>query len=982
VEIWDYLNGTFLTFTPPKFIRFFNLNAPSVAGTYNFTVFVADHTNAAAYPEQCQNSNPPANFCSFPDFVHAWNTTLFVPVSMRDTPASISGTICDVWYSPMCPPIVGTKGIAYAQTSSGTIAARSYVNQTTGQFNLTGLAPGNYQILASAGFDVMTDSAYSLSSYCPQANPYCVIVGAGGRTSIGSLQLYRAPQVCGSIVYRGPSGLPLAHSLSDNPYLTAIGLTVLNITVEAIDSQNNVYRNITLSMDSSSDSFSLIMGSNVTYVGTNPYGTEFAGLPPPVNGPYQLTLNVWISGYVQITPETVTVSASPLPGSTTACNSVSTSPVVMQVGGAISGTIQFWNQQGLETPHQAEASLSLSNATDALFGGNVLIEAFDHTGILRAVSVINGTYANGTTIYRNSVSIPFFLIGFNEYLNHTWSGTWEEHDSGLPADSGYTIQVFIRGYELQTFTSIPLSLGASVNNLQLKMLRGGAFQVGVFSYDNRMGTRAVQAPFPWLFLYLGIPVRARIYFYDSAARTVGWVECVIRIGIIQPDPLCSNSLGPEKNSLTVIFAGQNWNMREIWFFGDIPTHITNDNYTIKTYTLGYVWQYGPITAPNNLLGFSQVSVTLLIGDEIDITGPIFLNPQLLGTLPENDYAIGQVFEQLTGFAGAVPANLTAGTPTLGFTIFGFGGMTNSTVPFYPLTSGQSANLNGQGHFFYVGTDGTRYFDYGLDNMTQYTAQVPEFGFNQHFMEIVPPTQITFTDLFLEIGIVRSQLAMAVVTSSAVIGWVSSANPPFDVAPLSWVMVTASNATFERTVVTLDGGFGGPGALELPQGFYNITFSVAFFQPQTLSNLFVQWDGGYPVSPPNGPLCPTAGSPYACDPPRSNSQPNLENDGVPPQNGHHERGRASSAVDPFLHAWVCGDALSVLTEFTAVTESPVSDTNQSTRGRVRGLENRNATWLFAQVESRGRYYRSLFSRLALCPRRIVYDPEYMKRPLLD
>jgi len=985
VEIWDYLNGTFLTFTPPKFIRFFNLNAPSVSGTYNFTIFVATQTNAATYPSQCQNANPPPNFCSFPDFVHAWNTTLFVPVSMQDTPASISGTICDIWFSPMCPPIVGTKGIAYAQSSSGAIVARSYVNQTTGQFNLTGLAPGNYQILASAGFDRMTDSAYSLGSYC-SAIPYCVFVVAGGRTSIGSLQLSRAPQVCGSIEYTGLNGLPLAHSLSDHPYLPSIGLKVLNITVEAIDSQLNVYRNLTLSMDGSSDSFQLIMGSNVTYVGTNPYGTEFAGLPSTVNGPYQLTLNVWISGYVQITPATVTVSTSPLPGSPTPCNTVSPNPVVMQIGGAISGTIQFWNLQALESPHQAETSLfGTSSVTDALFGGNVLIEAFDHTGILRAVSVINGTYANGTTIYRNNTSIPFFLIGFNEYLNHTWSGTWGEHDCGLPADSAYSIQVFIRGYELQTTTSVSLSLGASVNNLQLKMLRGGAFQVAVFSYDNRMGTRVVQAPFPWLFLHLGIPVRARTYFYDSAARTIGWVECVIRIGINQTDPLCrlgiKGAIESAENSLTVVFAGQNWSMREIWFFGDIPTHITNDNYTIKTFTLGYVWQYGPITVPNSLLGFAQVGEPLLIGDEIDITGPVFLNPQLLGPIPENDYAIGQVFTQTSGFMGAVPANLTAGTRTLEFTIFGYGGMTNSSLPLYRLTSGQSVPLDGQGHFFYVGTDGTRYFDYGLDNLT-YTALVPEFGFNQHFMELAAPTVVYFTDLFLEIGIVRSQLAMAVVTSSAVTGWVSSANPSFDIAPLSWVMVTASNATFQRTVVTLDGSIGGPGGLDLPQGNYTITFSVPFYQSQTISSLYVQWGGGYPVSPPNGPLCPTAGTPYsACDPSLSNSQPNVGN-GVASQNGQHKRRPASSALDSFLHASVSGGSSSAITEFTAATESPASYTNPSTLAQVKGLANCNLTSLFAQVESRGRYCRSLFSRLALCPRMIVNDLEYRIRPLLD
>ena len=55
VEIWNYLNGTFRTFrtpNPPKFIRFHNLNAPSIAGTYNFTVFIANQTNSKSSASQ------------------------------------------------------------------------------------------------------------------------------------------------------------------------------------------------------------------------------------------------------------------------------------------------------------------------------------------------------------------------------------------------------------------------------------------------------------------------------------------------------------------------------------------------------------------------------------------------------------------------------------------------------------------------------------------------------------------------------------------------------------------------------------------------------------------------------------------------------------------------------------------------------------------------------------------------------------------
>jgi len=874
-EIWNYLNGTFQTFTPPKFIRFHNLNALNasessnlVAGSYNFTLFVADHTNSLGLP----------------DFVNAWNTTLHVPVSMRDRTGSIAGQICDSWFSfiSKCPLILGTKGVAYAkEVVSGQIVARSYVNETTGSYNITGLAPGQYQILASAGFDPTYDVAYSLTAYpnCLPSVQVCspapVAVSAGQNQGGIVVQLVRAPQVCGLIEYRN-GGASLSHSLTGHPYLPATGLKVLNITVEGVDSQQHIYRNMTLSQDGGSDAFKLITGSNVSYVATDPYGTEFAGLPPAgSSATYVLNLNVWITGYVQVnldgSPETVTVtiSTSPLPGSSTPCPTPFPNPILMRVGGVISGTIQLLNGETLETPDQAEASLPLPRPpTDALFGGNILIQAMDHSGILRAVTVINGTYPNGTTIYKDSSLLPFTLFGFSEYFNHTWSGAWDQHDNGLPPDQGYSIQVFIRGYEMQTLNSIHLDLGSHVANVTVKMTRGGAFQIGVTSYDNRFGTRALQAAQPFLFLNLEIPVRARTYFYDSSGFEVGYVECIIRTGVAQPDRLCRmgapNQPGSQQNSFTVIFAGQNWNLRDIWFYGDAPTHIRNDTYTIKTYTLGYVWQYGPSQAPNDLLGFAQVRIPLLIGDEIDITGPVFVNLELLGNLPENAYAIGQAFGN-GGLTGAVPGNFTTGTPTLSFPIFGFGGMISSAnVVTGGVSSIKAGGIEGQGHFFYVTgyvpeetTPTIVYFDYGLDNGT-YTAQVPEFGFDWHFMQPVPPSTVTFNDLFLETGVVMEDILMATIVSISVFGQANL--PTFNIAPLTWVQVTASNSTFTRTVTTLDGDYAGPGALFLPAGNYGITFSEpAYYTTQPPVNLQVQWGMGYPsgftIDPPKGPLCP-------------------------------------------------------------------------------------------------------------------------------
>ncbi|HUK28402.1 MAG TPA: hypothetical protein VLV31_08260, partial [Candidatus Acidoferrales bacterium] len=62
----------------PKFVLLHNLISPTLAGVYNFTLSVTNRTNWLGYP----------------DFVHAWNTTLQVPVSMAYNAGYIAGNIC------------------------------------------------------------------------------------------------------------------------------------------------------------------------------------------------------------------------------------------------------------------------------------------------------------------------------------------------------------------------------------------------------------------------------------------------------------------------------------------------------------------------------------------------------------------------------------------------------------------------------------------------------------------------------------------------------------------------------------------------------------------------------------------------------------------------------------------------------------------------------------------------------------------------
>jgi hypothetical protein len=874
-----------------KFVLLHNLASPTLAGLYNFTLFIANRTNWLGYP----------------DFVHAYNTTLFVPVSMAYNAGAIAGNICDgvgmVGTALSCAGPIRGKGIVYAKSNStGQIVARAYVNQTLcqvsvtlcGSFKLTGLAPGVYQVEGSAGLDqpltysltplASTPIAYSLTPL-GYPNPLIggvVIVGSNSLRTIGNLPLRRAPLVCGLIMYENANGVSIP-SLTGQSYLLAAGFKAnpnfnLNITVEGTDRAGHVFRYEAISTNTTSDSFNLTTGVDVKYVGSDPYGTEFAGLPAPEDvapGGYYLNVQVWVSGYVQQTPggvpETETAYIFQSPGTTVpTCpnppgTTFSPNPAVMRVGGVITGTLQFCNTfEGcsLESPHEAETSLPIGpTVTDALFGGNIVVEAFDSfSGRLSGVTVINGTLPNGKTSYANSTSLPFYITGFSEYYNHSLSGTWGEHDYGLP-DSTYTLQVYVRGYELTSTSPSSISvMNGSNQTVSVDLTRGGAFQISVGSFDNRFGTgnstRVVQANLPWRFLNSSIPVLARVYFYGSSGE-VGYVEAEM----VTNRPNEIGVISFTNFTFKVIFAGQNWSLREIWFYGFVPTWITNDNYTVIAYTLGYVEQVpNGISLTNQLVGFAQGFITLFVGNEVDIAAPIFANPQILTKTSEYDQAIGQV-----SGSGAEMANLTAGIATLQFNIFGFGAMQLSNATECTTRDNdefqRTLNLCGQGHFFYVAPDGTRYTDYGIDVGT-YTAALPVFGFLILFQQVLELPVVQFSDLFLQQGVTLQVIQMASIMqgpNSVVQGFCNGTclpNPPSEVVPLSWAQVQATSANYTEAAPTSDGLYDGVGALFLPAGMYNVTFTdTSQYQSQTVSNFQVQWGGSYSLPPPQ-PLCPT------------------------------------------------------------------------------------------------------------------------------
>jgi hypothetical protein len=885
LEIWNYLNGSFLTFTPPKFVRFQGLHAPTIAGKYNFTLFVADHTDSLGYP----------------DFVDAWNTTLFVPVTLAPNPGTITGGICyDPRNGTQCEglPIKGAKGIAYAINSSTMKkVARAYINQTDGSFALTGLAPTpaagwGYYVTASAGVFRSGSQNISFSesnAKCP-SNPYPPCIEEWSALShlasnrslwVGLIHLRASPVVTGTIRYVDamnglqmcPLGNPqyLEHSATDHPWLQSVGVTLLNITVEAYDNlqPSHIYRYQAVSDNAGcGDVFRIITGAGESYVGLDPYGTEFAGLPPPDLG-YQIIVRVWITGYVQNTFLTFNSQ-----------NEINVGEIVMKSGTLITGLVEFTDtldtaKPHFQSPHYAELNAT-GTATDALFGGNLILEARykDSTGQFRlgGVAVINGTGSDGKTTYASRQNITYAIIGFSEFYNRTSSGRWlckwstfpgklvtdycRDQGFGDPGISGLgnsletTIAVYVRGYDQLGSSSFTVYQG-KLKEMNLLVVQGGVLQIQLLSYNNRPGSRALQALRQWVFLNNSIPVRARVYVFTSHMGVVGYVECALVSG------------GPcnvGKYSLKVNFAGQNPSLREIWFYGQSPTRLAGDTsneayYVVKAFTLGYV-QASEFTTPVYRLDVRGAWVPLLIGNKIDVTSPIRRGEDL-GKILENDFAVGEVYLNDTdvNFAGAVSGNFSAETPTLLLPVFGFGGMVNN------------GELEGQGHFFYVSPHITadsslcqnnRCFDYGLD-VGVYSAQIPEFGFKEHLMQFTSSPVVDLPDLSLEQGVIFSVIIMAKVISGT---------GPYDLVngldaslsediPLSWARVEAidNSQQIDRLVPTLDGRYIGEGALFLPAGNYTIIFSSPFYQSWTYPEPFVvQWSQG-PLRLLPDPLCP-------------------------------------------------------------------------------------------------------------------------------
>ncbi len=719
----------YVPFNFPQYIFMKNLHAPSVAGIYNFTIYIA--VNLSPYGKPIFPPRPTEN--------------LSVPVSMREDPSSISGYILDppsYYYTQGIP--IRAKGIVYATEIDTGARARAYVNPRTGYFNLTGLwAPGTYRLEASAGYCPQTDFAYLLTEM-----PQLVTLKKTENLYQINITLNRGCKIEGTVFYTNPSGESI-NSLN-NPWLKNLGFNVLNYTVEAYDLNGKFVGGYSgLSANKTSDNFTIT-------------GLEYIGFGPGV-----YNLKAWVFAYTQ---GATTVPTLVMPASKVSAN------ITLVHGGVISGKIQL-----PETPRESEIA-TLSTTTDTYYGGHVIIEAFDPTGFLKGLTLINGTGRDGKTLYANSSNIRFYILGFSEFYNKTFSGVWKQKDYGLE-ESPYTIYIWLRGYIQPSIAYVTLAKGGN-STVDIWVTRTGAVRTTVVSMNTHPPTGNPQSIVAWRFGLQGYWLR--IYYYESATQSlIGYADKAL-------------SPGPDVNEFraNVTYTGNNWPLDWIIYLGSIPSSVPEGDYLVKAFTYGYVQRKESTVWVQSGMG-ARASVILQLGAGVNGTVSIKKDGLYLTSLTEDVFVRIEARSPPWLLSGAQTLRIPAGNIGFIFRVYGF--------------------LGGPDHFYYVAPDGTRFNDYGLEQGA-YFIQVLDFGYTYRYRQ---PIEVSVDFPGIEFIV---SVNFDVNRLGKILGIVRGLNATGSPVPLSWVTINSASIW----AFTQDGEY----AIHVPEGTYTFTYSAPGYVSQS------------------------------------------------------------------------------------------------------------------------------------------------------
>jgi len=748
VEIWSHSGAGFIEFTPPKHVWMRGITAPKVAGKYEFLIYVAEKT--------CERSGRPL-------FPAKPTQTLSINVAMGPLPLAIRGFIVDPLTEPLLP--IKAKGVVYVLNNDGKVVARSFVNNDTGFFSITGLSEGDYTLEASAGYCNETGYSYILTRYYER-----IRLSKGGNLTV-SIPLRRGCTIRGSVKYvnsRGDPIAPLSHPVFSglsHPWSGSLDrVTRLNYTVHALTEKGEIIASFTAQATGSNrDSFVLVDRAEIRNAGYPALGTAYSGVQP---GKY--IIKAWVYGYVQKRPIVTTVTGY---GSENV-------EITLVTGGAIAGTISFRDPRTLkpETPRMAER-LNFGTSTGTLYGGNILVSAYDSTGELAAVTLIGGTMPNGSTAYADLSMIRFHLIGFSESLNRSYSGVWKRRDYGIPSGT-YTVKVHVRGYLQPDIARILVNEGSN-SSCSVILLRQGALSSVVRSTETSGGS---QVEVPWAYRGLTPEPYLRVYVYGYGGFEVGYVETRI------------SSSAPVTSTPLLNFTGRNSSIGDITYQGHVPNCLAEGSYTLRAFTFGYIQRRDVIVTVSDGVAV-QTAMQLYRG--LDVNGTVWIRA---GGFPSSLTEDVEVKVEAYGSSGVLAAvalaRSYAGAGSFNFTLIG---------------------LRGMGHFFYVTPDGQRMKDCGFQ-AGKYSVKVYDFG-NEWRYRV--QRQIT-------VQIQASGSTMYIIASrmSKVFGKVWGTNPDGIQIPLSWVKVTAGN----EFSFSIDGRY----ILHVQEDISQVAFSLPWYSEKSIS----------------------------------------------------------------------------------------------------------------------------------------------------
>jgi len=748
IEIWSRDGSGFVEFTPPKHIWMREITAPTIAGVYELPVYVAEGV--------CKGTGRPA-FPSKPAQV------LSIKVSMGPLPVSIRGIVFDPLVQPIRP--IRACGVVYALDTLGKPVARSFVRNDTGFFNITGLCEGDYTLEASTGY--CNETGYS---YLPTRYAERIHMLRGGNISL-SVPLKRGCTIKGHIAYTDPNNVPVNplshHAFTElhHPWSESTDrITGLNYTVEALTEDGKTVASFSArATGGTKDPFVLVERREIRSVGYPALGTAYSGFPP---GKY--FLKAWVYGYIQKRIAVTTVSSY----------IAQNVEVTLVTGGWIGGTIGFRNPRNLrpETPRMAEIQ-NFGTSTGTMYGGNVLVSAYDSNGECVAVSLIRGTLSNGTTAYADRSIIRFHLIGFSESLNKTYSGVWNKRDYGIPSGT-YLVKVAVRGYHQQDLTKIVV-VDASNSSCDILLVRQGALSTVVAS-NTIINNRQIETP--WAHRGLAPEPRLRLYVSNHDGFEVGHVEARLGVG------------APMTSTAPLNFTGRNCTVEEITYQGYVPNSLTNGTYTLRAFTFGY-FQKQEVRATISEGFASENRIQLLQG--LDIGGTVWIRADgFISSLTENVEVKVEVYGSSGDLVAAALIHSYQGAQSFNFRIVG---------------------LRGAGHFFYVTSKGERLRDCGLQ-AGRYIVRIHDFGDQwQYRVE----RQIT-----IQIETTGSTMHILANRMNKIFGKTLGNTPEGITVPLSWVKIAAGN----KLVYSIDGRY----TLHVQQGTNYIVFSLPAYFAKSLN----------------------------------------------------------------------------------------------------------------------------------------------------